>query len=231
MSWQQFLLRLVVGCFLVLSGCDDFPTPAELSHPQILAIRAEPPAVSPGQSTTLSLLVADQSGVVMPDSAWELTESTPGQPLLGEVVAAEDNTAIYTAPDMVSREPTIASVMVRVSTPERVLSAIKAIPIGEGLGLSNPEVTALRIDGSELTDDSALVLSPGQEVALEIESEPAATSQTTFAWYSTGGTIERYQSNPTAMLVRDEPGEGWLIVVVRNGLGGVGWKVIRLSVE
>lgn len=214
------------------TACDDFATPAELAGPQILAVQAEPAAVLPGETTTLSILVADQSGEVTdPAVNWQITPTNPGEPLLGELAAGETATALYTAPGDVTATVTVASVTADVTIASDVLTAVKAIPIGS-VPISNPEMQGLRADGDDILDTSSLTLSAGQTVTLEVDvGADTDGDMTTFAWYSTAGEIERYQSNPTELVVRDTTGDTWLFVVVRNGLGGVIWHGLEMVVE
>ena len=230
--------RLIFVCTLAglgmnSAGCDEFATPAELAKPQILAIRADPASVSPGGTTTLTILVADDSGpVVDPAVTWETTATNPGEPPLGSVASPSGEQVVFTAPSEVSDSIAVASVMARVTISGDELLAIKAVPIGD-VPLSNPELVALTADGGDLLASNTLSLTRGQTVSLEVEVDNGLVGDdmTSFAWYTTSGAIERYQSNPVELVAADEPGSGSLIAVVRNGVGGVVWRILDVAVE
>ena len=233
---QEPVLRLCLLTMVLatVAACDEFATPAELAHPQILAIRAEPPVITPGTTATLELLIADADGrMSAPNVAWEVTSAGPGAPLLGAVEGQPDGTALYTAPTELAEEPALASVQATVDVGESApLIAIKGIGLlSADLGLVNPTVSAFLVDEVDRLAEQNIVVAPGQTVALEIATEPASGDMATYAWYSTGGAIERYQSNPTEMVASETPTSGWLFAVTRDGFGGVAWHAVQLDVQ
>ena len=229
--YRTYYIALFVAFTGLWAGCNDLATPAELVRPQVLAIRADPPAIPPGEASALSILVADQDGAVpSPEVTWEATAGNPGEPPLGSVAVGDGGEVIYTAPDAISEELAIATVTARVASDAGELVAVKAIGIGD-LPLSNPELMAFTADGADLLADQTLTLEVGQTVSLAVDIGQASGDMTTFAWYATAGTIDLYQSNPVDMVARDEPGSGWLFVVVRDGLGGVVWQAIEVTVQ
>ncbi len=222
---------------VLTSACDDFATPAELEKPQIVAVRAEPPAVAPGQTSELSLLLLGPDGEVDDaEISWSVVATSPGAPLLGTVETDGDGRVFYTAPSVIEDGLTIGTVQVDVSVADRQLSAIKAIALGAGLSLINPELSAFYANEDNLIagqSDGAvsLAMTSEQEIELAVETTPELSAQSTFAWYSTVGELEDYQSNPAQLIAGDRVGDGWLFVVVRDGLGGVVWQRVSVSIE
>jgi hypothetical protein len=51
------------------------------------------------------------------------------------------------------------------------------------------------------------------------------------SWFATVGEIELYRRNPTELVAPPDPDRGWLIAVLRDGVGGVTWQVVTLAVE
>jgi hypothetical protein len=149
---------------------------------------------------------------------------------VGTVDVTLDGTITYTAPARVDELPTAGTLQATVRADGEVLVALKTVLIAP-LSLANPEITAFTLDGTALTDEEPLALSTGQAATVEIATEPPIGEDTTFAWYSTSGAIERYQSNPAELIARDEPGVGWLIAVVRDGQLGVAWRVVNARIE
>lgn len=226
-------LALAAVAALLATACTEFATPAELAKPQILAIRVEPPSVPPGASTELSILVADSDGPIeSPDVTWTVAGLMPGTPPIGEVVGVDGGGAIYTAPGEVAETPTFGSVQasVQVGGDGLPLIAIKGVLIGN-LPLANPILTAFTIGGNDALAGGPVVLQAGETVALSITAEPDISDTSSVAWYSTVGLIEAYQSSPAELQVSETPGAGWVIVVARDGLGGISWREVPVTVE
>ncbi len=227
----RIALCLVLALGILLTGCSEFATPAELSKPQILAIRADPPSIGPGETSELSILVADHDGEIpAPQVTWFSTPTTPDSEALGTVTIEPDGTAIYTAPTELPMTPTIGTVTATVTHDGGEMQALKAILVG-AFPLANPIMTGFTADAQDILEEGRLSVSPGQTVALEVATEPELGDMAGFAWYSTIGEIERYQSNPVELVAQDEPGEGWLFAVVRDGQVGVVWAAVEVTVE
>ena len=225
----RFVLTFLCG--LAATGttvCDDFATPAELETPQILGIAADPPAVAPGAATTMSLLVAGPDGEIeTPSVVWEVVSLNPAFPPVGTV---DDGSGapIYTAPDMVEQEPTLAMVQASVQTSDGLLLGQKAVVVAPFIA-SNPTLVKFTADTVDLLTND-LQLAQGQTVSLELGIDPEQDQDTTYSWYSTIGSIEQYRSAPAEMVAPDEAGSGWLFAVIRDGRGGIVWHKVRVTV-
>ena len=228
------LLGLLATFALLSTGCDEFATPAALSKTQVLAISAEPPVITPGASTTLEILVADSDGpVAAPDIAWSVATMNPGDLPIGVVEQMPDGRALYTAPASIAEEPTFASVLATIQLGESApLTALKAVVIlNSSVPLANPSITTFEVAGLDALSGEPVRVEAGQAVPIEFVTDPPSSDTSSFAWYATIGEIERYQSNPAELLVGDEPGSGWLIAVMRDGLGGVVWHQVAIEAE
>ena len=71
----------------------------------------------------------------------------------------------------------------------------------------------------------------GQSLDLNVVTDPPSGDGARFAWYSSAGAIERYQSNPATMVASDTAATGWLFVVVRDGKGGIAWRGVEVTVQ
>jgi hypothetical protein len=211
---------------VVLCGCSEFASPAELDRPQILAIRSEPASVGLGESAELSILVADQDGPVEDlQPSWEIVDQA-GAPALGSLEIAGDGVR-YQAPGEASPFPTATTIQATVEVDGTVLTGLKLMVIG-GPALENPRINELLVDGTAAGDE--LVVSAGQELTLDLEIDPPADDETTYSWYARPGTIEEYRSIPTVFQAPDEgEQQGWLFAVVRQG-GGIDTFSIPLRV-
>jgi len=212
---------------VALSGCEEFATPADLDRPQVIAIIAEPPIVEPGGTSALTIVVVGPDGPIdAPEVEWTVV-TLPGRPRLGRI-DADANGVRYVAPAEVDGQPTATALEARVRLPDRELVASKLVGIG-ALALFNPTVTGLAVDDAELAAGPTPIAA-GTTVAIEARVEPAPSEDATYSWYSTAGTIERFRSNPTELVVDAEAGPAWLFAVVRDH-GGQALRVAELVVE
>lgn len=223
---SALLAVAVLACALSVVACDDFASPAELSRPQILAIQSEPASVGPGQSTDLTVLVANSDGPILaPAVSWSI-QSNLGPDSQGEIVV-RDGTATYIAPVNVPQLPAIISLEAQIQQDGETLIGVKGILIG-GPTLVNPTITAITLD--DAVPETELVLQAGRESTLAVQLESPPSPDATYAWYASTGVIDAYRSSPTTILAPDEPDDGWIVVVVRDG-GGIGFHTIPTRVE
>ncbi len=232
MTRARLLLVPIAVVALASAACTDFASPAELTKPTVLAVIADPPLVAPGATTTLTVAMAGPEGVVIPDDVqWRLAETLPGVPPLGEVTG-DDAGASYTAPAELPELPEgslpLDSVEATITVGGETVIVIKAILITE-LAAANPAITSFTIGEADAVD--GLTIARDAPVALAITTDPAPGEDATFAWYSTVGLIDQYQSNPTELIGAEAARQGWLFVVMRDGRGGVAWRGVSLEVE
>lgn len=224
-------MRRVIYVLLagLLVACSDFATPAELTKPTVLAVVADPPLVAPGGETALSIVMAGPDGPMVPDQvSWRLVETLPGVPPFGEIEGGA-GTATYRAPDplpvLPEGAPPVTSVEATVEADGTSVLVVKAVVVAD-VPARNPAIAVLAV-GGEVAGDR-VVLGAGQTVDLDAGADPRPGEMAAWAWYSTAGAIERYQSNPTQLEVEDD---GWIFVVFRDGMGGVAWRAIEVAVE
>lgn len=224
-----FFGAAVVSLFFA-SGCDEFATPAQLETSQIIAVISDPPVVRPGEFATLSAIVAGPDGeVVGLPTRWESVATFNGSLPLGSVVANADGTATYTAPtDLDPDLPPVGTVEVHIDTADGERVAVKAIGIAN-LAATNPSLDAIVFDG--VPASASATLATGQTVELAVNITPEPSDDAIYAWYSTVGEIERYQSSPTSMIASDTATEGWVFAVARDGRGGIAWAKLAVTVQ
>ncbi len=226
-------MRSAFVLVVLVAACGEFSTPAELTKPTILAVIADPPLIAEGESTTLSVVVAGPEGPMIPEAAgWALVETLPGVPPFGELTAHDDGTATFTAPDPVpdlpDGAPPVSSVELTVTAGELTLKTIKLLVVTD-VPAANPAITSLIVGEVEAEDGQHVATDVVYPIEVAIDPEPGEDA--TYAWYSTAGVIEEYQSNPAELIGAEEAGDGWLFVVVRDGRGGVAWRGVELVVE
>jgi len=225
-------LRFFLAAALVTAACEKFPTPADLEHPTVLAVIADPPVVAPGKTSRLSLVAADHTGQIAPATAWALVATYPDLPPMGRVTANPDGTATYTAPDPVPpvppKELPVDSVQAQVAT-EPAVVAIKLVAIVDGVTAVNPTVQDVSLGGASAL--AGATVAHGTMAALAVTTDGTPDKTWTYAWYSTVGVIDHYQSNPTTLVAADTAGSGWIFVVVRDGRGGTAVRGVQVTVE
>jgi len=211
-------ITLAAGC---LTACTDFETPAELSHAQILAVRADPPVVAAGERARLSVLVAGPDGRIEP-AAVDWTGP----------VEIDGDGAWYRAPGSVDAGGIFDTIEVAVELDDgTTLTAVKAIGVGLPVVAANPEILEARVDGAPIVDGEPVILEVGQSVELDLRVSPAPGPDAIFSWYATTGEIDLYRRSPTELAAPDEPATGSLFAVYRDGLGGVAWRELSLRIE
>lgn len=205
----------IVLLSLSLVACADTEK-GRLDHAQIFAVRAEPPHVAPGQQARIDLLAGDDSGAVYEAEPETLVADTAAGPLSVERTA---DGWFVTAGAI----PGLAMLNVTLTIDGVVWRADKALVVTEPA--ANPRVAAMLVDG---TASSELVAAAGTKPALTALGE--GQEPLTYAWYSSVGDLELYRQ-PTAILDAAEPADGQLLLVVRDGVGGVSWQLLPARVR
>ncbi len=214
-----------------VAGCDDFATPAQLTKPTVLAVIADPPIVAPGATAAVSVVMAGPDGpIASPTVTWSLAETYPGIAPFGALTPGPQGTATYAAPDPVpalpDKVPPVVTIQAVVAG-EPPINALKAIGVID-LPAANPAIDAITVAG--VSGDTAAITA-GATVDLAATISPTPDDGTSYAWYSTAGEIERYQSNPTTLVAPAAPGAGWVYLVVRDGKGGIAVRSIAVTVN
>jgi hypothetical protein len=210
---QRTLLLLSLS--LSAGACAEV-TEARLDHAQILAVRAEPAHVAPGGVARIDVLAGDDSGAVFETVPDELVATGAAGPLTVE--RTPDGWFVTAGP-----LPEVATLEISVAIDGVAWRARKALVVNEPA--DNPRVVAMQVDGS-----------PSDELVAAVGTKPALTAigagrePLTYAWYSSVGDLSRYRQ-PDAVLDATDAAEGAILLVVRDGAGGVGWHVLPARVE
>jgi hypothetical protein len=229
-------LALALPALAAAAACTDFATPAELTKPTILAVVADPPVVAPGESAVLDTVVVDATGVLTGlTQRHKLVETYTGVPPMGTLDTSGGELR-YIAPDplppLPESTPALDSVQIDVDSPDgTVLRTIKVMLVTDAIATENPVISRLTVNGADALAGPVTV-ARNAEVALDVATEPAAGEDARFAWYTSAGLIEKYQSTPTELVASEDAlSAGWLFVVVRDGVGGVAWHGVQVIVE
>ena len=265
----------LVAMTLALSiGCADgqLPSESELDRLRILAARATPAEVAPGETVQLeSLTFSPETGVV--GVVWELcmTLECPTPEGREDPVAALDEGRIDPAAGLVGLEPDSPPAF---EVPAELLDALPEPAREEGtflrFGLSavawpegdpdevewgtkdlpdstssqpnnNPALSTVWVGQTELAPGDTLAMEPG-EYELDVVDRDAMAE--TYIYRTTDGELQTRQEDLDVRWYSDlgtidgtvwDPGPigqtGSLIVVVRDGRGGVDWSAFDVAVQ
>ena len=217
------LIVAPLAVWTLASGCTDFDLPSALTREQVVAVRSTPASLTPGTRAQLDALIAGPDGVVEDaELNWSLTTPTAG----ASIEVDDSGAAWLSVTDGVAPGP--VGITLDVIAPSGAeASALKIVEVGDQPG-DNPGPMGLRA-GELPIEGTELHVAAGATVALTAEPEGVESPQ--LSWYATVGEIELYRRNPTELVAPEEPDEGWLIAVVRDGAGGVTWQIVSLVVE
>lgn len=208
-------LALALTLALAAGACAE-SSEARLDHAQILAVRTEPAHVAPGGVARVDVLVGDDSGAVYVTAPDELIATGAAGPLAAERTPDGWLVTAGAAPELGTLDVTVAIDGV-------AWRARKALVVSEPA--ENPRVVAMQIDGSP---SDQLVAPAGTKP--QLTAIGAGEGPLTYAWYSSVGDLSRYRQ-PDAVLDAADAAEGTILLVVRDGAGGVGWHLLPARVE
>lgn len=212
------------AALLLLAACELETTdpPWQLAHDRVVAVRANPPHVPPGETATFDVLLAHEDGPTT--VAAPVNAAAPGAPanLFTAVhfyidhwrIDGPEDSALAAARaelGLPADAPVPLDVILELPGP---LYARKTVWLGDTH--ENPAAPALAY-GPEL---------PRGEHPLELEVPPGWSVR----WLTSCGTLDG-DTSPRATHEVDAPCEGELVVVVRDPLGGVAWQSLPLRVD
>lgn len=240
-------MRLALAALVLLvAACDiDIDEPWELAHDRIIAVRATPPRILPGETSTLDLLVGyeeapveerapDFAAIVTPESLREAgLVRTEGGAWIVEAPNEEQLAAARTELDLEPGEPVPIQIGVGVRWPYPVPSldgmtfgATKTVWVGD-TG-ENPMLAGLMIDGAPPEGDE-LVVPKDTEVRLFVEADDKVHIVN---WLTSCGEMHDYDLHSAYLVVTPESKqEGQLALVFRDDRGGVTWRVWQIRAE
>jgi hypothetical protein len=229
---------------LALVGCGgDLDPPWQLDHDRIVAIRANPPAVMSGETSTVDGLLAVKGGPVeerAPDVAIVVSPRA-----LADALVFANGTWSITGPDeaTLQRGRDELGIAAGMPVPLQIgacfagdacadqsapqLVGLKNVTLG--LQQQNPMMPPIEING-------AIAPAPGSEIVVDataevpLRTEIADTDEVN--WLTSAGTMHD-DDLPMARITFEEedPLEGQLALVLRDDKGGVTWQLWTLRAQ
>jgi hypothetical protein len=227
----------IAALVLVLGACTGDLDPAwQLDHDRIIAVRATPPGILPGQTSTIDALLGkkgDKTSVAAPQAAMVVSPTS-----LSDVLAQSGGNWIVTAPSAerlaaVRTELGLAAdapvpLEVGVAYANQTLLAVKTVRLGEST--ANPSLASMNVMVNDTPPGSSeLVVGKLVKVPLSVDADDVTYD---VAWLTSCGTMHDFDL-PTAYLKVevDDPDAGELAVTVRDASGGVAWNVWPIHAE
>lgn len=228
---------------IVLVGCNsDLDEPWQLEHDRIIAVRATPPRILPGEQSTIDLLLGFETGPVAergPDLATVVSPMSLADTLevgTWQVTAPSEAklAAVRTELGLPDGAPVPLQIGVAVAWPTPVASpdgrnfgATKTIWLGESA--TNPELTGMLINGNDAPAGTEIVVPKEDKVPLYVEADDSVDIVN---WLTSCGEMHDFDLHSAYLMVLpDQPQEGELAVVKRDDRGGVTWRVWPIRAE
>jgi hypothetical protein len=214
---KRALLVVVAAC-----GEPAVPEPWQLDHDRVVAVRALPPHIAPGEIALFESLIAHADGPTTIEPIVNASAASAPGDLFLAVHYYFDHWQID-GPDQARLDAARAALGLAADAPVPLdvtlelpgpLYAAKTVWLGDSR--ANPPAPAITYGP---------VLGPG-EYPLDFDPPFGGTVR----WLTSCGTLLDH-TEPRATHVVDEPCEGELVAVVRDGFGGVAWQVLPIRVE
>jgi hypothetical protein len=216
------------------AGCTgDIDPPWQLSHNRIIAVRAEPPGITAGQTARIDALLGHK-GAMTSVATPELAAVTSPMSLSG-VLSVSDGSWTVTAPsddrmaaarsELKLADGAPVPLEIGVSYDGQSLVATKTIMLGQAA--ANPTLNSVTINGQPPADQ--LTVGKLVKVPLAIDADDVNFDVT---WLTSCGTMHDFDlPNAYLKVEADDPDTGELGVVLRDAHGGVAWQLWPIQAQ
>ncbi len=227
---------------LALAGCaSELDEPWMLDHDRIIAVRATPPRIMPGETSTIDLLAGYEAMPVEernPDAAVVLSPAsladvldvatwTVTAPSDERLAAARAELGLDAGAPVPLQLGVAATWPYPVQSPDGTsFTATKIVWLGDSA--DNPELTGMRMSGAEMPDSGELVMPMSEQVPLFIDADDTVEIVN---WLTSCGEMHDSDLHAAYLVAPPEPCEGELSVVKRDDKGGVAWRVWPIRAE
>lgn len=228
-------MRAALIGLVVLSACaGDVDEQWQLDHDRIIAVRATPPGILPGETSVIDGLFGSKGGrpielapqlaaVVSPERFQRALKRESGQ----WVVTAPDAAALAAARiELGLAADAPVPLQIGVSYADQTLLGVKTVFLGQSR--QNPVLEDMMIDGAA-PPPTEIVVPQLTDVRLSVEADE---STDIVNWLTSCGTMHDFDLPQAYLRVeKEDPQEGDLAVVLRKADGGIAWRVWPIRVQ
>ncbi len=220
----------------VLAGCSgDVDPDWQLSHDRVIAVRATPPRIVPGETAQIDALLGhkgqppddvdpDTAEVVMPAS---LTAALSRSGTHWTVTAPGDDPLAAARSELGLAAGAPVPLQLRVGFTALGQTTLKIVWLGQHT--DNPVIDPVMIDGKDGLAEAQLTVPAGVDVPLAVDFDPASYN---LNWLTSCGTMHDFDLPMAHLRVEPEdPHAGTLAIVVRDALGGVAWHLWPITAQ
>jgi hypothetical protein len=231
------VVRLAVAAVAALGGgaCMGDLDPAwQLNHDRIIAVRATPPSIASGQSSTIDALLGTKgakTSVAAPELAMVVSPASLASALTFSggawtVTAPSAERLAAARTELKLAADAAVPLEIGVAYANQTLVATKVIKLGTAA--DNPALVHVMINGQPASD-AEIVVGKLVPVPLSIEADDAVFDVT---WLTSCGTMHDFDLPAAHLQVEaKDPTAGELAVVLRDAQGGVSWQVWPIHAE
>jgi hypothetical protein len=224
-----------LGALTSLGACvGDLDPPWQLDHDRIVAVRATPPGITAGATSTIDALLGQKGGkthVASPELAQVISPQS-----LSDALAFQGGVWVVTAPgddrlaaartELRLAPGTPVPLQVSVAYANQALLATKTILLGQAA--DNPALVNVMLDGKPAST-SEIVVAKLVPVPLSIDADDETDD---VVWLTSCGTMHDFDLPKAHLEVEaDDPDAGELAVVLRDAHAGVAWSVWAIRAE
>jgi hypothetical protein len=222
-------VRTALLLVAVAACAGDIDPPWQLDHDRIIAVRATPPHIPAGATSTLDVFVGHKgapTSVQAPDVTTVVSPMSLADALTGTTVTApsEDRlAAARTELGLPAGAPVPLTVGVAVAANQ--LAATKIVWLGDSA--DNPTLDGVTV--GDVAPGAMIVVPKLTDVHLFVEADD---STQIVNWLTSCGSMHDFDLHKAYLRVeKADPTTGELAVVLRDPDGGVAWQVWPISAQ
>ena len=220
---KKLLLLFVAAC------AGDVDPPWQLDHDRIIAVRATPPHIPPGATSTIDLFVGHKgapTSVQAPDATTVVSPMSLADTLSGTTVTAPSEDRLAAARTELGLMPGApVPLQLGVAVAAGQLAATKTVWLGDSA--DNPTLDGVTV--GDVPPGASIVVPKLTDVHLFVNGDDSVD---TINWLTSCGSMHDFDLHKAYLRVeKDDPTTGELAVVFRDPHGGVVWQVWPISAQ
>ena len=220
-------MKLALLMFLVACTGDIDPE-WQLDHTRIVAVRATPPHILPGETSQIDLLDATKGSTTStspPDQVIVVSPTSLSDTLSGSTVTAPSEARLAATRTELGLAPG-TPVPLQLGVASNGLGATKTVYLGDSA--ANPALTDVTIGGAPAPAAGEMItVVPDTDVHFSVTADDA---RMIVVWLTSCGTMHDFDLHASYIhVLPDDPQTGELALVLRDEQGGVTWSVWPIS--